>query len=159
MTALFYNDRLLLCQVLNYKFLGVNYRVLLKNYTEIQIKNLIEIIKECVMENRYNISICDNKSDNLQFIEEYNMTENKCMEMLFELDYRDFCYGLYNMQDGVEKEDLYVFCPQRELYNIKGTKELVDIYLKLSILQDNLNEYRVMISFHKRNKAITYLFK
>lgn len=137
----------------------MNEKVLLKNYTEMQIKNLIEIIKDCVMENRYTISIDDNKSENLQFIEEYNITENKCMDMLFKLDYKDFCYGLHNMQDGIEKEDLYVFCPQCELYNIKGIKELVDIYLKLYILESNFNEYRLIVSFHKRNKPITYLFK
>ena len=133
--------------------------MLLKNYTELQIKNLIDMIKDCVMENKYTILIDDNKTESLQFIEEYNITENKFMDIIFQLEYSDFCYGLHNMQYGIEKEDLYVFCPQHELYDIKGKMELVDIYLKLYILESNFNEYRFMVSLHKRNKPITYLFK
>ena len=35
--------------------------MLLKDYSEEQIRNLIEIIKDCVRENRYNVSLEDNK--------------------------------------------------------------------------------------------------
>jgi len=133
--------------------------VLLKDYSEEQIKNLIDIIRDCVRENRYTISLEDNKIENIQFIEEYNINEKKRVDILFYLDYKDFCYGLQNLKDGVEQNNLYVFCIQRELYNFDNKKELVDIYLKFNIICNEAEEYRTLVSLHKRNKPITYLFK
>ena len=133
--------------------------MLLKDYSEDQIKNLIEIIRDCIRENRYTISLEDNKLDNIQFIEEYNINEKKRVNILFDLDYIDFCYGLQNLKDGVEQNNLYVFCVQRELYNIEGKKELVDIYLKFNIICNETEENRILVSLHRRNKPITYVFK
>lgn len=133
--------------------------MLLKDYSEEQIKNLVEIIKECVRENRYIISLEENKLENMQFIEEYNINENKRINILYDIHYLDFCYGLQNMKDGVEQNDLYVFCIQKELYNIEDKKELVDIYMKFNLICSKDGEYRVLVSLHKRNKPITYLFK
>lgn len=133
--------------------------MLLRNYSEDQIKNLVDIIKDCTRENRYTISFEENKLENVQFIEEYNINEKKRINILFDLDYKDFCYGLQNMRDGVEQNNLYVFCSQKQLYNIEGKKELVDIYLKFSIMCNEAEEYRALVSLHKRNKPIIYLFR
>lgn len=133
--------------------------MLLKDYSVEQIKNLIEIIKDCVRENKYTIILEENKQENIQFIQEYNINEKKRIEILFSLDYKDFCYGLQYMKDGIEQNDLYVFCLQKELYNIEAKSELVDIYLKFNIISRNCNEYYLLVSLHKRNKPITYLFR
>lgn len=133
--------------------------MILKDYTREQIFNLIEIIKDCAREGRYTISLEDNKLENIQFIDEYNINRNKCIDILFDLEVEDFCYGLQDMKDGIELKDLYVFCPKRELYNIRGLKEEVDIYLKFDVIELQGNEYRVVFSMHKRNKPITYIFK
>jgi hypothetical protein len=134
-------------------------KVLFKDYREEQIKNLVEIIKECVRENRYTLSLEENKFGNTQFIEEYNINEKKRINILFDLEYKDFCYGLQNVKDGVEQSNLYVFCLQKELYNIEDKKELIDIYLKFNIVFNEIEEYRILVSLHKRNKPITYLFR
>ena len=133
--------------------------MLLKDYSEEQIKNLIEIIKNCIRENRYIVSLEDNKLENIQFMQEYNINEKKRINILFNLYYKDFCYGLQNLKDGVEENNLYIFCVQRELYNIEDKKELVDIYLKFNIICNEAEEYRILVSLHKRNKPITYVFK
>lgn len=133
--------------------------MLLKDYNNEQIKNLVRIIKECARENRYTISLEENKLENIQFIEEYNINQEKRINILYNLDYKDFCYGLKNMKDGVEQNDLYVFCIQRELYNSRDKKEQVDIYMKFNIICNDYGEYRMLVSLHKRNKPITYLFK
>ena len=134
-------------------------KLLLRDYTEDQIKNLVKIIKDCVLENRYTISLEDNRMENIQFIEEYNLNEKKRIDILFTLDYIDFCYGLQNLKDGVEQNNLYIFCVERELYNIEDKKETVDIYLKFNIMCNEMEEYRLLVSLHKRNKPITYVFK
>lgn len=133
--------------------------MLLREYSEEQIKSLIEIIKDCVRESRFTISLEDSKIENTQFIEEYNINEKKRMNILYNLDYKDFCYGLQNMRDGVEQNNLYVFCIQKKLYNLDNKQELVDIYLKFNIVYNNNSEYYILVSLHKRNKPITYLFK
>lgn len=134
-------------------------KLLLRDYTDEQIKNLVEIIKDCVRENRYTISLEDNRMENIQFIEEYNLNEKKRIDILFNLDYRDFCYGLQNLKDGIEQNNLYIFCVERELYNIEDKKEAVDIYLKFNIMCNEIEEYRLLVSLHKRNKPISYVFK
>ncbi len=133
--------------------------MILKDYTEEQIKNLVEIIKDCVRENRFTISLEENKMENMQFLEEYNINEKKRIDILFNLDYKNFCYGLQNLKDGIELNDLYVFCIERELYNFEEKKEQVDIYLKFNVVCDKGEEYRLVVSLHKRNKPITYLFR
>ena len=133
--------------------------MLLKDYSEEQIKNLIETIKDCVRENRFTISLEDNKLENIQFMQEYNINEKKRINILFDLDYKDFCYALQNLKDGVEQNNLYIFCVQRELYNIEDKKEIVDIYLKFNMICNEIEEYRILVSMHKRNKPITYVFK
>ena len=133
--------------------------MLLKDYSEEQIKSLVKIIKDCVRENRYIISLEENKQENIQFIEEYNINEKKRINILFDLNYKDFCYGLQNVKDGVEQNNLYVFCLQRKLYNVGDKMELIDIYLKFNIICNEIGEYRILVSLHKRNKPITYLFR
>ncbi|AJG98459.1 MULTISPECIES: hypothetical protein [Clostridium] len=133
--------------------------MLLKDYSKEQIRNLVEIIKDCVREDMYTISLEENKAENIQFIEEYNINEKKRISILCDIDYKDFCYGLQNVKNGVEQNDLYVFCLQKELYNVEDKREIVDIYLKFNVICNEVNSSRVLVSLHKRNKPITYLFR
>ncbi|AQS04335.1 hypothetical protein [Clostridium beijerinckii] len=133
--------------------------MLLKDYSKEQIRNLVEIIKDCVREDMYTISLEENKAENIQFIEEYNVNEKKSISILCDIDYKDFCYGLQNVKNGVEQNDLYVFCLQKELYNVEDKREIVDIYLKFNVICNEVNSSRVLVSLHKRNKPITYLFR
>jgi hypothetical protein len=158
LTQIHYNGNLLL-ELLTLCFIGVIKKVLLKDYSEEQVRNLIEIINNCVRENRYTISLEHNKLENMQFIEEYNINEKKRIDILFDLNYKDFCFGLQNMKDGIEQNDLYVFCIQKELHSIDNKKEIVDIYLKFNIICLECGEYHLLVSLHKRNKPISYLFR
>lgn len=133
--------------------------MLLKDYSKEQIRNLVEIIKDCVREDMYTISLEENKAENIQFIEEYNINEKKRINILCDIDYKDFCYGLQNVKNGVEQNDLYVFCLQKGLYNVEDKREIVDIYLKFNVICNEVNSSRVLVSLHKRNKPITYLFR
>lgn len=127
--------------------------MLLKDYSKEQIRNLVEIIKDCVREDMYTISLEENKAENIQFIEEYNVNEKKSISILCDIDYKDFCYGLQNVKNGVEQNDLYVFCLQKELYNVEDKREIVDIYLKFNVICNEVNSSRVLVSLHKRKQA------
>jgi len=54
---------------------------------------------------------------------------------------------------------LYVFCPQVMLFNFSDEEELVGVYTKFNIIDVASGKRLVVISFHKRNKPIDYLFK
>ncbi len=132
--------------------------MILKNYTKEMITSLIIMIKECVMDDRVTVSFEGSRIENMQFIEEYNINEEKIVDILTGLTEADFCYGLKNMQNGNVYNDLYVFCPVRELYNIKGKKESVDVYMRFNMIEIGDGNCRALVSLHKRNKPITYLF-
>lgn len=133
--------------------------MILKDYTKEMITKLINIIKECAVEGRVTVSLEGSRTENMQFIEEYNVNEEKLVDILCGLSEEDFCYGLKNMQDGVVYDDLYIFCPEKELYNIKGEREAVDIYMRFNIMESEGGSCRTLVSLHKRNKPITYIFR
>ncbi|SKC46833.1 hypothetical protein SAMN02745115_01010 [[Eubacterium] yurii] len=130
-----------------------------QNYTKQEIDEILDKVKNCVYNNRYTISLNENRQENIDFINEYNIYSNKQKKILLQLKVEDFCHSLQNTKPGYEYEVLYVFVPQVNLFNAEGVKEKVDIYIKINIIDMSNGSRTIVISFHKRNKAITYLFR
>ena len=131
-----------------------------QNYTREEVQVILNKIKDCINDNQYIISQNQNRAENVQFINEYRLDEKKRKEILLSIEVDDFCHSLNNINPGYEHEVLYVFCPQRNLFDIFGEEEFVDIYTKFNIIEYKIDKKRVVtISFHKRNKPIDYLFR
>ena len=131
-----------------------------QNYTREEVEVILNKIKDCINDNQYIISQNQNRAENVQFITEYRLDEKKRKEILLSIEVDDFCHSLNNINPGYEHEVLYVFCPQRNLFDIFGEEEFVDIYTKFNIIEYKIDKKRVVtISFHKRNKPIAYLFR
>ena len=131
-----------------------------QNYTREEVQVILNKIKDCINDNQYIISQNQNRAENVQFINEYRLDEKKRKEILLSIEVDDFCHSLNNTNPGYEHEVLYVFCPQRNLFDIFGEEESVDIYTKFNIIEYKIDKKRVVtISFHKRNKPIDYLFR
>ena len=130
-----------------------------QNYTKEQIAAVLKVIKECVETNRYTVSLGQNRQENQNFIDEYNLRSEKQKEILMSIRVEDFCHTLKNTKPGFEHEILYVFVPQAELYNALGEKETVDIYTKFNVLELENGKKVIVISFHKLNRPIDYAFK
>ena len=130
-----------------------------QNYTKQEIDEILDKVKNCVYNNRYTISLNENRQENIYFINEYNIYSNKQKKILLQLKVEDFCHSLQNTKPGYEYEVLYVFVPQVNLFNAEGVEEKVDIYIKINIIDMSNGSRTIVISFHKRNKAITYLFR
>ncbi len=130
-----------------------------QNYSKQEIDEILDKVKNCVYNNRYTISLNENRQENIDFINEYNIYSNKQKKILLQLKVEDFCHSLQNTKPGYEYEVLYVFVPQVNLFNAEGVKEKVDIYIKINIIDMSNGSRTIVISFHKRNKAITYLFR
>lgn len=131
-----------------------------QNYTREEVEVILKRIKDCINDNQYIISQNQNRAENVQFINEYRLDDKKKKEILLGIEVDDFCHSLNNINPGYEHEVLYVFCPQRNLFDIFGEEEFVDIYTKFNIIEYKIDKRRVVtISFHKRNKPIDYLFR
>lgn len=116
----------------------------------------MKVVKNNVQKNMYTISMNRNRKENREFIDEYNIRNDKQKQILLNLKVTDFCYSVRNHKEGYEHEILYVFAPQVELYDSENIKSAIDIYIKINIL--NTNNGIIIISFHKMNKPIERLF-
>lgn len=130
-----------------------------QNYTHEEIDVILSMIKSCVEKNRYIISQNENRQENIDFINEYNIRTDKQKSILMKIKTEDFCHSLQNTKLGYEYEILYVFVPQVELTNADGEEEIVDVYTKFNVIDLPSGSRTVVISFHKRNKPIDYLFR
>ena len=116
-------------------------------------------IKSCIGDNRYTIALNENRQENIDFINEYNIRSSRQKSILLQLEIEDFCHTLQNTKLGYEYEVLYVFVPQVQLFNADGAEEMVDVYTKFNVIDMPNGDRTVVISFHKRNKPIDYPFR
>ncbi len=101
----------------------------------------------------------ENRQENIDFINEYNIRSDKQRSILMQIETDDFCHSLQNTKIGYEYEVLYVFVPQVLLFNAEGKEESVDVYTKFNIIDLPSGSRAVVISFHRRNKPVDYLFR
>ena len=130
-----------------------------QNYTREQISSILDKIKDCVGKRRFTISQNEQRQENINFINEYNIRSDQQISILLHIKTEDFCHSLQNTNSGFEHEILYVFVPQVQLFNADGQEETVDVYTKFNVIDMSNGRRTVVISFHKRNKKIDYLFK
>lgn len=120
-----------------------------------EIRDYLDELKKLVQSNRYTIS---RREENDDFAYQYRIDSNKAKEILLNLHYNDFCYAVANVKPAYAHERLYVFCKKYELDNW-GNLEIVEIYIKTNItLTRSGNDFIIVISFHKLNQPIKYLF-
>ncbi len=130
-----------------------------QDYTKEQINEVLNKIKDCIINNNYTISLNRNRQENIKFINEYNIRSVKQKNILLSIKVEDFCYTLQNIKIGYEHEVLYVFVPQVKLFNADDIEEMVNVYIKFNLIDKSNENYAVVISFHRLNKPINYKFK
>jgi len=134
----------------------------LEKLTEFNVEEIKEYLvefKKCILEGKYSISLNPNRQENIDFIEDYHINTKKEREILLGLQFDDFCYAVQNDNPDYAHEVLFVFCKQHEL-DSWGALEIVDIYIKVNMTETKSgNIMSFVISFHKRNFEIKYLFR
>lgn len=73
-----------------------------QNYTREQIDAILDKIKDCVHNNKYTIAMNENRQENVNFINEYNIRSDKQKSILLQLQTDDFCHTLQNTKIGFE---------------------------------------------------------
>lgn len=124
-----------------------------------QIRKYLDKFRNLVLQNKYTISRNENRKENENFITDYKINSQKEKEILLSIQYDDFCYAVDNINPEFAHEVLYVFNKEHEL-DKWGEVECVDIYIKVNITQTRRgDDYMIVVSFHKRNMPISYLFR
>ena len=129
------------------------------DFTPKQIKEYLFKLRKLVIEGKYSISQNDNRKENINFIEDYKINSDKEREILLSIEYDDFCYAVDNQNPKFAYEILYVFNKEYEM-DKWGVLESVDIYIKTNITRTRRDDdIIIIVSFHKRNMSISYLFR
>jgi hypothetical protein len=128
------------------------------DFTKREIAQYLEDVHEHVLQGKYSIAINDNRRENINFIEDYKIDTKKEKEILLSLTYKNFCYAIDNKKEEYSHETLYVFCIKREL-DYWGELKEIDIFIKMNLTNTNNGSYLFIVSFHKSNRPIKYLFQ
>ena len=124
------------------------------DYDYPDILKYLKRAKIAVVQEKYNLSM--NREKNKKFSEDYNLTAKKIENIILNLEVENFCYAVDNGKEEFSHEILYVFCSREEL-NYFGKYNEVDIYIKFNLIDSA--GYLYIISFHKREKSVSFLFK
>ena len=125
--------------------------------TKEEVLKLLNIIKDCVRFDRFSISLNENRKENQDFIDEYNLNKKKQKKILLEMKVEDFCYATKDLNDP--SEILYIFAPEVNLSDIENVILSITMYIKTKIFKDDDLKHVLLISFHKLNMRIKYAFK
>ena len=129
------------------------------NFKPDEIKEYLNKFRKCIIDGNYSISQNEHRQENIDFIEDFKIDTKKEHEILLGLQFDDFCHAVENQNTRFSHEVLYIFCKQYEL-DFWGTPETVGIYIKVNMIENQKGDlYTILVSFHRRNFEIAYLFK
>jgi hypothetical protein len=132
------------------------------DFEEVDIQDYLDIVCRLIDDGKRTLEItkdCKIRKKNIKFMRKYKLKEKNIDELMKSLIVKDFCYAVDEENVNFSDERLFVFCPQKEL-DYFGINESVDIYIKLKkhTMKDD-SEIVLYMSFHEREKEITYLFR
>ena len=121
------------------------------------IDEYLEEVKEAIRVGRYRIEMNTNRQDNQDLFIDYIINEEKRKQILLSLTAMDFSEIRHNTHRGFEHELIYVFGKDVKLLQRFGSsEEQVSLYIKFNKLE---SRYVIVISFHKQNYPLNYMFK
>ena len=120
-------------------------------------------MRECIYHKRITPGTRERKK-NEDFMRVYLVSNDDRNEMLLSLTSLNYCQSILDRQkEGDCYEDcLYVFRLDKKLeLRLTGEKEFVQIYIKIQFfkMSDNENTWTLLISFHKAESELEYMFK
>ena len=124
------------------------------NVTRDEVVDYLNEVKKSVEEGRYQIS---SRTKNQCLYIDYVFSEQRCKEILLDLEADDFSEAVQNDHPQHTEEILYIFGKDVLLLPKQGgDEETVSLYIKFNKLA---NLYVIVISFHKQDYPLVYKFK
>ena len=131
-----------------------------QSYTKDQITELVKRIKIAVRHRQYKVELNENRTENIDFINDFLLTDSDIQNLILSITADDFCHSLKNTKKGYEHETLYVFVPESKLTNLEGEENMIKIYTKFNLIKiSGGTDYAIIISLHQPNKPVNYAFK
>ncbi len=122
--------------------------------TRDEVKLYLRDVKKSVIEGRFQISP---RTKNKSLYIDYVFSEERCKQIILDLDVNDFSDAVHNDHPQHPEEILYIFGKEVLLLPKQGGgEEKVSLYIKFNKLTDL---YVIVISFHKQDYPLTYRFK
>lgn len=122
--------------------------------TRDEVVDYLNEVKKSVDEGRYQIS---SRTKNQCIYIDYVFSEQRCKEILLDLEADDFSEAVQNDHPQHPEEILYIFGKDVLLLPKQGgDEETVSLYIKFNKLA---NFYVIVISFHKQDYPLVYKFK
>ena len=122
--------------------------------TKDEVSIYLSEVKKSVSIGRYQISP---RTKNQSLYVDYVFSEERCKEILLNLEVNDFSDAVQNDHPQHSEEILYIFGKEVSLLPKQGGgEETVALYIKINKMT---NLYVVVISFHKQDYPLIYKFK
>lgn len=124
------------------------------NVTKSDVEKYLSDVFSAVNAGRYQISP---RQKNQDIYMDYVFTEEDAKKVILSLTVYDFSNAVQNDHPQHPEEILYIFGKDVKLLPRFGSsEERVSLYIKFNKL---VNQYVIIISFHKQEHPLTYKFK
>lgn len=124
------------------------------NVTKSDVKKYLSDVFSAVEAGRYQIA---QRQKNQDIYMDYVFTEEDAKKVILSLTEDDFSDAVQNDHPRHPEEILYIFGKDIKLLpRFGGSEETVSLYIKFNKL---VNQYVIVISFHKQEYPLTYKFK
>ncbi len=131
---------------------------------EHKIEDVLERIRVCVDKGRFTVDTPE-RLKNEDFLRKYLIKPSDRFTLLNSLTAKHYCESILDRKKdlNIYDEIMYVFGLKKKL-KLKlenGKEETVEIYIKTQFfkMKNDNNDYTLLISFHKAEKPLRYMFE
>ena len=124
------------------------------NVTRNDVEKYLSEVRNAVNAGRYQIAA---RQKNQDLYIDYVFSEADVRNVILSLEVEDFSSAVQNEHSQYPEEILYIFGKDVKLISrYEGVEELVPLYIKFNKIE---NHYLIVISLHKQDYPLTYIFK
>ncbi|MFM1615255.1 hypothetical protein AB6P00_04800 [Streptococcus mutans] len=130
-----------------------------QEYSEQEIKDVLNQIKFLVSKNRFIISTGKNRQKNDEFADEFNLDTSKRKKLILKIEVHDFCDCVQSPNPYRNHDDYFIFGPQFTLEDFLGDKRSVQVYAKFVLAASQTSGLKtIVVSFHEAERPLSYYF-
>ncbi len=119
------------------------------------INRYLSNLKKLIINNNCYFKISDRDKNN-NFCKKYLINTKIAKDIICGLTYKDFYRIVRNEHEGYNDEFLYIFGPTKELVDIFGKREKVQLYIKINYIKDKVI---ILVSLHNTESKIELKYK
>lgn len=119
------------------------------------INKYLSNLKKLIINSNCYFKISDRDKKN-NFCKKYLINTKIAKDIICGLMYKDFYRIVRNEHEGYNDEFLYIFGPTKELVDIFGKREKVQLYIKINYIKDKVI---ILVSLHNAESKIELKYK